>query len=59
MVLVAGSDKAEALRQVLQRKEEEALLPAAQVRAAETLWLVDRAAAERLDLDDPRIGDLR
>lgn len=58
MVLVAGSNKAAALRQVLQRATDEPLLPAARVTAPEMLWLVDRAAAAQLDPEDSRIGEI-
>lgn len=50
MFLVAGEDKAETLRQVLEDETEGQRLPAALVRptAGKLLWLVDKAAASLL-----------
>jgi 6-phosphogluconolactonase len=50
MFLVAGADKAEALRAVLQPKPDSPPLPAALVRpeGGRVLWLLDPAAARRL-----------
>jgi 6-phosphogluconolactonase len=53
--LVEGKNKADVLRQVLKGKLEPARLPAQLIRPVrgELRWLVDRAAAARLDADGP------
>jgi 6-phosphogluconolactonase len=50
--LVAGGNKAEVLREVLEGDETTELLPAQMIRPdhGNVLWLVDRAAANRLSL---------
>ncbi|MFQ5913938.1 MAG: 6-phosphogluconolactonase [Nitrospinota bacterium] len=49
--LVSGSEKAEALRKVLQEDESSEILPARLIHPSDgrLLWLVDRAAASRLE----------
>jgi 6-phosphogluconolactonase len=50
--LVAGGNKAEVLREVLEGDETTELLPAQMIRPNHdnVLWLVDGAAANRLDM---------
>jgi len=57
MFLVAGEDKATALRAVLEGASEPQTLPAQRVRPrdGELVWLVDRAAARLLKEPQQRL----
>jgi 6-phosphogluconolactonase len=46
--LVTGANKGEALTKVLSSGIKGSNLPASRIRATDTIWLLDRAAAEAL-----------
>ncbi len=54
--LVAGSDKAEAVRRALNPGESGESVPAGRVAAKETRWFVERAAAAHIDPKDARVA---
>ena len=54
LFLVAGADKASAVKKVLSADFESDMLPARRVEAEQTIWLLDKAAASQLDLAHAR-----
>ncbi|MCM2271132.1 MAG: 6-phosphogluconolactonase [candidate division Zixibacteria bacterium] len=52
--LATGADKADAIKKVLSAEFESDMLPARRVEAAETIWLLDQAAADKLNPDQAR-----
>lgn len=55
LFLVTGAEKAPTLRRVLQPFPGESELPAAMIRADQTIWYLDQAAASELDSGDKRM----